>query len=118
MIPLQVSDPYELHKIAPIENVKFYGNIGFLDYDYLYKFKVNSHALEKVAKYLNFVEVDYQSVAGRLYLFLDQPPYWWNPELHKNVKWYKFINIGGSTDRGVILYDLDSKTVYMEMWDS
>lgn len=118
VIPLQVSDPYELHKIATTENIKFYGNGTILDSDDLYKFKAEPEALEKIAKKLNFVEVDRQSFEGEVLDFWNPPPYWWNPKLHKNIKWYKFINISQSSHRGGMLYDLDSKTAYMEMWDS
>ncbi|MHC4132703.1 MAG: hypothetical protein ACYSSP_04605 [Planctomycetota bacterium] len=118
VISLQVRDPYELQKIATVEKVKFYGAGGFLDSIDLYKFKAEPEAFEKIAKQLNFVEVDPESFEGSVLHFWNCPAYWWNPKLHKNIKLYKFINISHSSDSGVMLYDLNSNTAYMEKWDS
>jgi hypothetical protein len=119
VIPIQVNDPYALRKIAAVEKIKFYGNGTILDSDDLYKFKAEPKSLEKIARDLNFVETDSQSFEVEVLNFWNKPPYWWNPEMYKNIKWYKFISPNREATRyGGILHDLDSKTAYMQMWDT
>jgi hypothetical protein len=94
--------------IRGVKNAKSYSRIS-LDDDILYKFQVDPENILYVANRMGLKEADNKSFRKEILRSWNEPPYWWDPKRHDNVKYFVGLN-------KYMICDLKSKTAYMHEW--
>ena len=105
----------------PVYEVKKYDLGGFIDREYLWKGRVESHDWQNMINKLNLGEIQRIEEVPRR--FFRMPPYWWNASKKGEVKFYKSEYFrphqrGGDGVHYLCMYDEESHFLYVWIKDN